>query len=304
MNRWPKPSNAPPQADSLQRRRNPLPIHGPIRSNLDDFLEALEKAARPRQNPALRQGPWLEEPSTEDVKAALVAKGIVTRGRVRTTACPWPAPSPWCTGAPRQAPAKGKTSSNGTANLAFEAKLCLPSRQAAHKHGRRPNTSTWCSPDPSSNTSQTSIERAFASKLLARPFGDYKGANPEEPRQLQRPENVFWVPAEARWQPAAAMPNRPRSQARDRRHGWRFEREHNPRLKGVLPKDYARAGPDKQRLGELIDVIAKTIELHRRQRRRGACLRKSHRSVDLLAGCTNTSSPALPQPRAERRAQF
>jgi len=34
----------------------------------------------------------------------------------------------------------------------------------------------------------------------------------------------------------------------------------NPRLKGVLPKDYARAGLDKQRLGELIDVIA-TIEL-------------------------------------------
>ena len=28
----------------------------------------------------------------------------------------------------------------------------------------------------------------------------------------------------------------------------------NPRLKGVLPKDYARPGLDKQRLGELIDV--------------------------------------------------
>ena len=29
----------------------------------------------------------------------------------------------------------------------------------------------------------------------------------------------------------------------------------NPRLKGVLPKDYARPCLDKQRLGELIDVI-------------------------------------------------
>ena len=29
----------------------------------------------------------------------------------------------------------------------------------------------------------------------------------------------------------------------------------NPRLKGVLPKDYARPGLDKQRLGELIDLI-------------------------------------------------
>ena len=29
----------------------------------------------------------------------------------------------------------------------------------------------------------------------------------------------------------------------------------NPRLKGVLPKDYARPALDKQRLGELIDLI-------------------------------------------------
>src|SRR5205823_7116162 len=29
----------------------------------------------------------------------------------------------------------------------------------------------------------------------------------------------------------------------------------NPRLKGVLPKDYGRAALDKQRLGELIDLI-------------------------------------------------
>jgi len=29
----------------------------------------------------------------------------------------------------------------------------------------------------------------------------------------------------------------------------------NPRFKGVLPKDYARPGLDKQGLGELIEVI-------------------------------------------------
>ncbi len=34
----------------------------------------------------------------------------------------------------------------------------------------------------------------------------------------------------------------------------------NPRFKGVLPKDYARPGLDKQGLGELIDVIV-TIKL-------------------------------------------
>ena len=30
----------------------------------------------------------------------------------------------------------------------------------------------------------------------------------------------------------------------------------NPSLKGVLPKDYARPGLDKQRLGELIDLVS------------------------------------------------
>ncbi len=29
----------------------------------------------------------------------------------------------------------------------------------------------------------------------------------------------------------------------------------NPALKGVLPKDYARPGLDKQRLGQLVDLI-------------------------------------------------
>jgi type I restriction enzyme M protein len=50
----------------------------------------------------------------------------------------------------------------------------------------------------------------------------------------------------------------------------------NPRLKGVLPKDYARPGLDKQRLGELIDVIA-TIELTAASEGEN-----THRSVDLL----------------------
>ncbi len=33
------------------------------------------------------------------------------------------------------------------------------------------------------------------------------------------------------------------------------DRKENPSLKGVLPKDYARPHLDKQRLGELIDLI-------------------------------------------------
>jgi type I restriction enzyme M protein len=40
----------------------------------------------------------------------------------------------------------------------------------------------------------------------------------------------------------------------------------NPSLKGVLPKEYARPGLDKQRLGELIDLIG-TIGLGARENR-------------------------------------
>ena len=50
----------------------------------------------------------------------------------------------------------------------------------------------------------------------------------------------------------------------------------NPRLKGVLTKDYARPGLDKHRLGELIDLIA-TISLTAASEGE-----KTHRSVDLL----------------------
>ena len=45
----------------------------------------------------------------------------------------------------------------------------------------------------------------------------------------------------------------------------------NPSLKGVLPKDYARPHLDKQRLGELIDLVA-TIGL---LRLRGGCSYKA-----------------------------
>ena len=53
----------------------------------------------------------------------------------------------------------------------------------------------------------------------------------------------------------------------------------NPRLKGVLPKDYARPGLDKQRLGELIDLIA-TITLTAASEGE-----KTHRSVVATEHC-------------------
>jgi type I restriction enzyme M protein len=111
------------------------------------------------------------------------------------------------------------------------------------------------------------------SKLLAGQ-GDYAGANPEDPDEYKA-ENVFWVPAEARWAHLQASARQPTIGKVVDDAMVAIERD-NPRLKGVLPKDYARPGLDKQKLGELVDVIA-TIALTAASEGE-----KSHRSVDLL----------------------
>ena len=93
---------------------------------------------------------------------------------------------------------------------------------------------------------------------LAAGQGDYAGANPEDPDEY-RAENIFWVPPEARWghlQGKAKLP----TIGKDVDDAMVAIERDNPRLKGVLPKDYARPALDKHRLGELIDLIA-TINL-------------------------------------------
>jgi type I restriction enzyme M protein len=75
-----------------------------------------------------------------------------------------------------------------------------------------------------------------------------------EDRDEYAAENVFWVPPEARWKYLL-------SRAKDSKIGLlldsamtAIERD-NPKLKGVLPKNYAREQIDKTRLGELIDLV-------------------------------------------------
>ena len=94
--------------------------------------------------------------------------------------------------------------------------------------------------------------------------GDYAGADPEDPDEYAA-ENVFWVPPNARWQyiqDKAKLPTIGKlvDTAMDA-----IERD-NTRLKGVLPKDYARPALDKHRLGELIDLVG-TIGLGDRENR-------------------------------------
>ena len=67
-------------------------------------------------------------------------------------------------------------------------------------------------------------------------------------------DNVFYVPEKARWTYLQARAKQPEIGTLVDDAMIAIEGE-NPRLKGVLPKDYARPGLDKQRLGELIDLI-------------------------------------------------
>jgi len=75
-----------------------------------------------------------------------------------------------------------------------------------------------------------------------------------EDRDAYAMKNVFWVPKQARWsflQERAKLPEIGRL-IDDAMIA--IEKE-NASLKGVLPKDYARPALDKQRLGELVDLI-------------------------------------------------
>jgi len=83
--------------------------------------------------------------------------------------------------------------------------------------------------------------------------GEYAGADPED-KDEYKAENVFFVPADARWSfllSKAKLPTIGKTidDAMDA-----IEKE-NTSLKGVLPKVYARQNLDPTSLGELIDMI-------------------------------------------------
>lgn len=87
-------------------------------------------------------------------------------------------------------------------------------------------------------------------KLLAEKS---QGADPEDPDEY-RANNIFWVPSEARWSHLKAQAKQPTIGQLVDDAMTAIERD-NPSLKGVLPKDYARPALDKQRLGQLIDLV-------------------------------------------------
>ena len=82
-----------------------------------------------------------------------------------------------------------------------------------------------------------------------------EGKEEAEDKDYYTAENVFWVPQVARW-------NFLRDKAKNPEIGTLIDdamiaiEKENPDLKGVLPKDYARPGLDKVRLGGVIDILS------------------------------------------------
>ena len=82
----------------------------------------------------------------------------------------------------------------------------------------------------------------------------HEGVDPEE-KDYYTAKNIFWVPKEARWSTIQSQAKQNTNGATIDQAMTAIERD-NSALMGVLPKNYGRDGLDKQRLGEVIDLVS------------------------------------------------
>jgi type I restriction enzyme M protein len=150
---------------------------------------------------------------------------------------------------PRGKKSKSTKKADTSANLGFEAKL-------------------WAAADALRNNMDAAeykhvvlglmflkyISDAFEARHAELEAQRKQGADPED-RDEYRAGNIFWVPKEARWSHLKASAPQPTIGKLVDDAMTAIERD-NPSLKGVLPKDYARPGLDKQRLGQLINLVS------------------------------------------------
>ena len=98
------------------------------------------------------------------------------------------------------------------------------------------------------------ISDAFEAKHVELESQKAQGADPED-RDEYRGAGIFWVPKEARWSHLKASAPQPTIGTLVDDAMAAIERD-NPTLKGVLPKDFGRTGLDKQRLGQIINLVS------------------------------------------------
>ena len=143
--------------------------------------------------------------------------------------------------------AKIKTKQSNGANLGFEEKLW----QAADRLRNNMDAAEY------KNVVLGLIFLKYISDAFQERFEQLQKeefANPEE-RDEYTAVNIFWVPLEARWHYLQKNAKQPEIGKMVDDAMFAIERD-NRSLKGVLPKEYARPALDKQRLGELIDLIS------------------------------------------------
>ncbi len=145
--------------------------------------------------------------------------------------------------------ASGPARSNGPGDLGFEAKL-------------------WAAADLLRNNMDAAeykhvvlgliflkyISDAFEAKHAELDAQRAEGADPEDPDEY-RAVSIFWVPKKARWSHLMASAPQPTIGTLVDEAMSAIEHD-NPSLKGVLPKDFARPGLDKERLAELINQVS------------------------------------------------
>lgn len=81
-----------------------------------------------------------------------------------------------------------------------------------------------------------------------------EGENFEEDKDEYTAENIFWVPPEARWNVIAGAAHTPQIGLVIDKAMRRIEEE-NLKLKGILPKNFARPELDQRRLGGVVDLF-------------------------------------------------
>ena len=99
------------------------------------------------------------------------------------------------------------------------------------------------------------ISDAFEAQARRARSAEGAGRRPRRPGRVPRRQHLLGAAGGALVAPARRSAKQPTIGKLVDDAMVAIERD-NPSLKGVLPKDYARPGLDKQRLGELIDLIS------------------------------------------------
>ena len=144
---------------------------------------------------------------------------------------------------------KSRSANNTSANLGFEAKL----RQAADALRNNMDAAEY-KHVVLGLIFLKYISDAFEAKHAELESQKAQGADAEDPDEY-RAVSIFWVPKEARWSHLKASAPQPTIGTIVDDAMTAIERD-NPSLKAVLRKDFARPGLDKQRLGQLINLVS------------------------------------------------